>query len=108
MSFITVYITHESEDAAKTMADQLVENKIIACANLFPITSAYWWEAAICNESEWVSLVKTQHKHWDALKAWVEEKHPYEVPCIMKIEVEANDSYESWIKEMTESANFSE
>jgi periplasmic divalent cation tolerance protein len=108
MSFIAVYITHESEDAAKTMVDQLVEKKIIACGNLFPITSAYRWEGAICNESEWISLVKTQSKHWEPLKTWVENKHPYDVPCIMKIEVEANDSYENWIVEMTEAANFSQ
>ena len=106
MSFIAVYITHENEEAAKSLVDQLVEHKIIACGNIFPITSAYWWKDAICKESEWVSLVKTQSKYWEPLKAWVEENHPYDVPCIMKIEVEANDSYENWIIEMTEAAKF--
>ena len=105
MSFIIVYITHESEDTARIMVDQLLEKKIIACGNLFPITSAYWWQAAICRETEWVSLVKTQHKYWEPLKAWVQEYHSYDVPCIMKIEVEANASYENWIIEMTETAS---
>ena len=106
MSFITVYITHASEKAAKLMVDQLLEKKIIACGNLFPITSAYWWQEAICKETEWVSLVKTQSKYWEPLKEWVEEKHPYDVPCIMKFEVEANAAYENWINKMTQQAIF--
>jgi len=31
----------------------------------------------------------------------VERIHPYEVPCIVKWEVEANVSYEKWIVDST-------
>ena len=99
MSFAIVYITHEEKNAAKALTDQLLKEKLIACANIFPITSAYWWKGAVANEDEWVSIVKTPLSHWDRLVKRVEALHPYEVPCIMKIEVEANRSYEDWIRE---------
>ena len=98
MSFITVYITNPNEKAAQVLTQQLLEKKIIACANLFPIQSSYWWQGTIERESEWVALVKTIPENWPGLKESILKLHPYEVPCIMKTEVEANEAYEDWIK----------
>lgn len=98
MSFILIYITHPNEDEATRVTNVLVEQKYVACSNIFPITSAYWWNGAIANEKEWVSIVKTVPENWEAVKAKVAAIHPYEVPCIMKINVEANDEYEQWIR----------
>lgn len=99
MSFAIIYITNSSENEARKLSNHLLEKKLVACANIFPITSAYWWEGAIQNEAEWVAIVKTTLKKWPAVKETVEKVHPYEVPCIMKIEVEANQAYEDWIAE---------
>ena len=98
MSFIAIYITHGTERAAKMVANYLVEKKLVACANIFPIESAYWWKENVQQEKEWVSLVKTVPELWDTVKQQVEEIHPYEVPCIMKYEVAANEAYENWIR----------
>ena len=99
MSFILIYITHPNEKEAERIANLLVEQKFVACANIFPITSSYWWKEAIANEKEWVSIVKTIPENWEAVKAKVTEIHPYEVPCILKFGVEANDAYEEWIRD---------
>lgn len=101
MSFIIIYITHESESAAQTLTNTLLEQKLIACANTFPMTSAYWWQGAIQNDAEWVSIVKTKTALWEIVRDKIEALHPYEVPCIMKIEAEANDAYEKWIHHTT-------
>lgn len=98
MKFIIVYITHANEAAAKKVANHLIEKKIVACSNIFPITSAYWWNGSINNDEEFVSIVKTKTEHWDLVKETVAEIHPYEVPCIMKIEAEANEAYARWIE----------
>ncbi len=102
MSFIIVYITHATEKVAMKVSNYLVEQKYAACANIFPIKSAYWWKEAVQQESEWVSIVKTIPENWISLKNEIENIHPYEVPCIMKFEVEANESYENWIRKSVE------
>ena len=99
MGFCIIYVTHANENAAKALSSQIVEEKLAACANLFPIQSAYWWQGALSQDDEYVSILKTTNEKWPALKVRVTELHPYEVPCIMKIEVEANESYEQWIRE---------
>lgn len=99
MSFAIIYITHSSEAEAQRVCGHLLQEKMIACANIFPITSAYWWQGSIQHDNEWVSIVKTTLENWEKVKSEVEKVHPYEVPCIMKFEVEANAAYEKWIRD---------
>lgn len=102
MGFIIVYITHQNEEEARKVTSHLLEKKLVACGNLFPIQSSYWWEGKIAAEAEVVSIVKTRSQNWEKVRAEVKRIHPYKVPCIMKIEVEANEEYESWINSETE------
>lgn len=97
MAFAIIYITHSSEAEAKRISDSLLEARLVACANIFPISSAYWWQNAIQHEGEWVSLVKTTLSNWKKVEEKVLAIHPYDTPCIMKWEVEANAAYEAWI-----------
>ncbi len=102
MSFIAVYITHASKKEAQKLCKLLLDQKIIACSNIYPVQSEYYWQGTIENEQEWVSIVKTQKKHWKTLRKFVEKNHPYTTPCIMKFRVKANKSYENWIINSTE------
>lgn len=99
MSFALIYITHSSKEEAQRISQHLLEQKLVACANIFPITSAYWWQGSIQNDEEWVSIVKTSLEKYKAVITSVEQIHSYEVPCILKIEVEANAAYEQWIQD---------
>lgn len=99
MGFIIIYVTYPNESEADRISNHLITNKLVACANIFPISSAYWWQGDIQRENEWVSIVKTTPENWEIVKTAVEEIHPYDVPCIMKMEVEANAAYENWIRE---------
>lgn len=99
MSFITIYITNKNEEAAQKIAKVLIEERLVACANLFPIQSTYWWKGDIASEGEWVSLVKTIPEHWQSICEKVRAIHPYQVPCMMKTQVEANEDYEQWIRD---------
>lgn len=106
MSFIIIYVTHENITEAKKIGNYLLKQKKIACANYLPIQSAYWWNASIESNNEYVSIFKTSLEYWDIVKLEIEKIHPYDVPCIMKIEVEANESYEKWIHNETKSDNY--
>lgn len=97
MRFALIYITHPSEEKAREIGNHLVEKRLAACANIFPISIDYWWQGAIQQEGEWVSIVKTTLPLWEKLKEEVRKIHPYEVPCIVKVEAEANEEYYRWI-----------
>lgn len=101
MGFIILYITYPSKEEAKKVVSHLLDRKLIACGNIFPITSAYWWNAKIENSDEFVSIVKTRKKNWRKVESEVKRVHSYELPCIMKIDVSANKEYEEWINSCT-------
>lgn len=97
MAFLLFYITHPDETTARRVAKHLVQERLVACANVFPVSSAYWWQGAVQHENEWVSVVKTRLALEKRVEAEVQKIHPYEVPCVLRFEVRANEAYENWI-----------
>lgn len=97
-SLIFIYITNPSEKEAKRIAKHLLEKKLIACANIFPIKSMYRWKGKINYEKEFAMIAKTISKNFEKIKNEVEKMHPYKIPCIIKISVQANDPYSAWLR----------
>ena len=99
MSFLIIYVTHPSKPEAVRITADLLNARLIACANYFPIESTYWWDGRLTHADEIVTLYKTTHENADAVRNMIESSHKYEVPCIMKLAtVEANAPYENWIQ----------
>ena len=92
-----VYVTHKNLAGAKEMCEMLIERKLIACANFHTIESMYGWKGEIRGEVEIVSILKTNSEKWVELKSEIEKKHPYDTPCIAKIDAEYNDVFSKWI-----------
>lgn len=101
MTFILIYVTHKNLENATKIAAHLLEKKFIACVNFFPISSSYWWNGKIEDSQEIVSLLKTRQENWEKVKFEIQKIHPYQTPCIIKMNVEANEEYESWVKNET-------
>ncbi len=101
MAFHIIYVTHASEDEARRVSAELLQGRLVACANIFPIQSMYWWQGAMEEGQEWVSLLKTASARLDEVCRAIERIHPYEVPCIMQMKVKANEAYEQWIERET-------
>jgi periplasmic divalent cation tolerance protein len=97
MSIIIVYITYPDKKTAKEIVSHLLKEKLIACANYFDIKSSYWWKGKVREEDEIVSICKSQPKNWQKIVHEVKNIHPYDVPCITKIDAESNKNYEDWV-----------
>jgi periplasmic divalent cation tolerance protein len=94
---ITIYVTHANDVEAEKVATHLLNKHIVACVNYFPIRSTYWWKGALETNNEIVTLLKTREENFELVKAEILKIHPYETPCVLKLEAEANDSYAQWI-----------
>jgi periplasmic divalent cation tolerance protein len=98
---ILLYVTHKNSSAARKVVDHLLAKKLIACANFFPIQSCYFWNGHKEKSKEIVTLLKTRKELWRAVEKEIKHIHPYDVPCIMKIDATANIEYEAWIEKET-------
>jgi periplasmic divalent cation tolerance protein len=94
---IAVYVTFPDKESAKTISHKLLEQKLIACANIQPIESHYLWNDNIESSSEFVAIYKTQHKHFPILENVILSEHPYEIPCITYWKIESNEAYKQWV-----------
>ncbi len=99
---IGVYGTFPDQETAGRLARTLVEEELIACANLFPIASVYRWKGAIEEADEWGAWLKTRRELFPALQERVRELHPYEVPALVAYEIAGGiPAYLAWIEEST-------
>lgn len=94
---ITLYVTHKNKVEASKVANFLLEKRLIACVNYFPIESSYWWKGKIEDSEEIVTLLKTREENFELVRDEILKIHPYKTACILKMEVEANESYGEWI-----------
>lgn len=92
---------HKKEDAIR-IGKGLLEQRLIACYNLWPIESSYWWKGELLEEPETMMLLKTQDGHYDKVTAYIKEQSGYEVPEIFTLKPgQTFPSFDKWVKEET-------
>jgi periplasmic divalent cation tolerance protein len=96
--------TAPDAEQAERIARALVEERLIACANLLPgVTSIYRWEGAVQAQAEVLLVMKTRRALVPRLKERLPRLHPYEVPELVVAElVDGLDSYCRWVRDETE------
>ncbi|MFZ5444315.1 MAG: divalent-cation tolerance protein CutA [Myxococcota bacterium] len=94
-----VLMTAPDEEKAAAIARTLVEERLIACANLVPkIRSIYRWQGQLCDEAEVLVIMKCAAERFEALRARVTALHPYTVPELLRLEVvEGHPPYLEWV-----------
>lgn len=101
MGFILIYVTYPNMDEADKLANHLLDKKLIACSNSFPMSSSSCWTGKIAKVDEIISILKTKKENWENVKSEIKKIHSYKIPCIMKIDVESNEEYEEWVNKET-------
>ncbi|MFH1290786.1 MAG: divalent-cation tolerance protein CutA [Nanoarchaeota archaeon] len=101
MGFIIIKVTYPNEEEARKAIFDLLQKKLISSANFFPIKSTSRWTGEIKEVNEFIALLKTRKENWEKVKSAVKEIHSYKVPCIAKIDAEANEEYEEWVNKET-------
>ncbi len=98
LSFILVYVMNPTKKEAEKIAMHLLERRLVACAKIFPVESAYWWKGKLEKTKEYLLFLETIEENFEEIKSGVKKTHPYSVPCVTKINAEANDDFEKWVR----------
>ncbi|MDI6888197.1 MAG: divalent-cation tolerance protein CutA [Methanocellales archaeon] len=91
-----VYITANDLDEAKRISRVLVEERLAACVNVFPITSMYHWDG-LREEKEVALIAKTKTANVKKVENRVKELHSYDVPCIISFQIDGSEEFLKWI-----------
>lgn len=99
---ILFYVPCPSAGDADALADALLQDGLIACANrLSPVQSRFIWEGEIQVEEEHPLLLKTSEDRADEVAVRVNLLHPYEVPAIIRLSAESNLEFNRWVCSVT-------
>ena len=100
--FTVISIACGNREAAIHLAKKLVENQLVACAQLFPIHSIYHWDGAVQSDEEVMLQAKTHTTKLEAIEKLVLQEHDYEVPEIIATPILwGHQKYLDWVKENT-------
>lgn len=96
---MVVLTTLATPEAAHDLVRELVAARLVACGTVVPAaTSIYRWRGAVATETEALVLLKTVQARWDALVDAVTRLHPYDVPELLALPVQAGlPPYLAWL-----------
>jgi periplasmic divalent cation tolerance protein len=98
-NYLLLLTTCPNMEVARTLAQHLLENHLVACVNMLPhIHSMYLWQNQIMSDAEALLLIKTRREHYAEIEQVLSEKHPYDVPELLAIPIENGlPRYLAWI-----------
>ncbi len=102
--FVVVLVTAGSADEAARVGRTLVDERLVACANVVgPIRSIYRWEGAVDEAAEHLLVMKARAADVTAIDARVRALHSYDVPEVLALPVVGGSAaYLAWVAASTE------
>lgn len=94
-----LYITASNTEEAATIGRALVEDGLVACANVIgPVRSIYRWEGALQDEEEAVLIAKTTADQVEAVTAKVCALQSYTLRCVVAVPIlGGNAAFFDWV-----------
>lgn len=97
--FIEIQWTSGSIDEARKVSRYLVQERLVACAQITPwIESVYMWNNQLETSQESKIVLKTRLEHFETVKQVILDNCKYEVPEITYHSIEGgNQEYLDWL-----------
>ena len=94
MDVVLLYTTWPDAETASSCARAAVEARLAACVHVAaPMTSTYRWRGVVETADEVPALFKTTARRAAELRTLILTRHPYELPAITALPVDAEASH---------------
>ena len=101
---VVIVTSAGTEEQALDIAHALVRNRQAACVNLLPnIHSIYRWKGRVCEDGEYLLVIKTCAKEFKGVRETIQKINTYELPEVLAYRVdEASPGFADWIVKATQ------
>ena len=98
-AYVIVMVTTPSKQEAEKIAQHLLKERLIACANIIgPVSSIFHWSGKMEKAEEYLVLMKSRKDLFGKLSEVVKGLHSYEVPEILAFPiVDGSQAYLDWL-----------
>ena len=98
--YLAVFTSVAQRVEAQNLAKSILDQRFAACVQISEIESFYRWNGNIQNDTEYRVMFKTDVNHYAQLELAIREVHPYELPAIYALPMEAIDpAFAAWVDE---------
>ena len=100
---LTVILTSVgTQQQAVEISEELVERHLATCVNIIPcLRSIYRWKGKVCEDSEYLLLIKSPKRLFDEVAEEIRNLHSYELPEILSLPVEqTEEAFHNWVLKM--------
>ncbi len=92
-----IALTNLPLEDGEQIARLLVEEHFVACVNLYPIQSVYFWKGEVQFDAEVTLMMKVSTEGVERLKHRLCELHPYELPEFVVLDVDNEASLREYV-----------
>ncbi len=98
---LVVLSTVAKVEDAEWIAQDVVGKGLAACVNVVSgVLSVYRWKGALQRDNEVLLVMKTRAEQFEALRQAIVANHPYEIPEVIALPVQAgHEPYLAWLDE---------
>jgi len=99
--FVIAFSNFPDRKTAQKIARELVENAVVACANIVPsVESIYFWKDKVETSAEVLAVFKMTAARYSEFESRLRKLHPYDVPEIVRLNIAGgNPDYLRWVGE---------
>lgn len=102
-AYVLVLTTVGTKQFASDLAHSIVSARLAACVQVQAVQSVYRWKGEVCNEPEWLLLIKTTDAKYTELEQYIRANHSYETPEIVRVPIAGGSrEYLAWVSEGVE------
>ncbi len=95
---VFVYTTCVDKNEAETLGKLIIDKKLGACVDYWPINSMYNWKGALRHLSQVMLSIATFENHLEDVNDLISKHHSYSVPMIAGVDVRRiNRAYREWM-----------
>lgn len=105
MDIVVIHCTVPSKKIADDITKTLMKHRLVASiTRIDNVKSTFSWDGEICNEKDYLLLIKTRRANYGKVKLVIEEINPYNIPEIIALPiVDCSEDYLKWLIKETES-----
>ena len=98
-TYVIVIVTTASKQEAENIAQCLLKERLIACANIIgPVSSFFHWSGKIEKAEEYLIFMKSHGDLFEKLAETLKASHSYTVPEILVLPIiEGSKAYLDWL-----------
>ena len=100
--YSVIMTTTNSNENLDQIIKALLDARLAACLQYYPIKSAYVWEDEIQQDDEILLLIKTKSSLFSNIEKIINEVHSYEEPELIMTPIEdGSRGYLNWVNNVT-------